>query len=216
MEATRRRPGPLDRAILHFDRVLRAAAGGGPAAARPYPAAGVEDGTLTPAERRRSGRLMRVNHTGEVAAQALYHGQSLTARRAGVQAALEQAAGEENDHLAWCLARLRELDDRPSRLGPLWYLGSLGIGAAAGAAGDRWSLGFLAETERQVVRHLEGHLQRLPGGDHRSRAVIEQMREDEARHATTAVAAGGARLPGPVRGLMRLASRVMTATASRI
>jgi len=168
---------------------------------------------LDPEAHGRAIALMRVNHAGEVAAQALYHGQSLTARDPSVRAALERAAREENDHLVWCRDRLAALGGRTSRLDPLWYAGSFAIGALAGLAGDRWSLGFLAETERQVVAHLEDHLARLPPGDRQSRAVLEQMREDEGRHATTAMAAGGGELPPPLRHLMRLTSRIMTRTA---
>lgn len=156
---------------------------------------------------------MRVNHAGEVCAQALYSGQSLLARDDRVRATLRMAASEERDHLAWCEGRLRELGSRPSVLSPLWYAGSFGLGVIAGAAGDRWSMGFLAETEAQVERHLEGHLQRLPPSDERSREVIEQMKADEARHGSAGRALGGADLPLPVKAAMRLASRVMTRTA---
>jgi ubiquinone biosynthesis monooxygenase Coq7 len=159
---------------------------------------------------------MRVDHTGEVAAQALYHGQALTARTSGTRDAMEQAAREEGDHLRWCAERLVELDDKPSRLDPLWYMGSFLIGAAAGLAGDRWSLGFVAETERQVVRHLDGHLSSLPQGDARSRAILEQMRVDEGVHATTAIESGAADLPQPVKRLMTATARLMTETAYRI
>jgi ubiquinone biosynthesis monooxygenase Coq7 len=160
--------------------------------------------------------LLRVDHAGEVCAQALYQGQALTARRADVRSRLEQAAREENDHLAWCGRRLEELGSHRSLLNPLWYAGSFAIGALAGLAGDRWSLGFLAETERQVVRHLDGHLADLPPDDMKSRAILEQMREDEGRHATTAVDAGAAELPGAVKGLMAGVSRVLTAVAYRL
>lgn len=156
---------------------------------------------------------MRVNHAGEVCAQALYQGQALTARNTDVRAKLERAAQEENDHLAWTAERLGELGARPSYLNPLWYTGSLAIGAIAGMIGDRWSLGFLAETEHQVVEHLEGHLTRLPAEDRRSRALVEQMREDEGRHATTALEAGASELPLPARRIMRLVAKVMTTTA---
>ena len=181
---------------------------------RPHPAA--DGGALEPAvelsdpERLRAARLMRVNHTGEVCAQALYQGQALTAREPHLREAMEEAAREENDHLAWCEARLEELDARTSLLNPLFYAASLGLGTAAGLAGDRWSLGFLAETERQVVRHLEGHLLRLPRQDERSRAILEQMRVDEGAHATRAVEEGAAELPAPLRRAMGLSARVMT------
>jgi ubiquinone biosynthesis monooxygenase Coq7 len=156
---------------------------------------------------------MRINHAGEVAAQALYHGQALTARNPQLRETLRQAADEEGDHLAWCDERLRELDSRPSLLNPLWYAGSFAIGALAGACGDRVSLGFLVETERQVEGHLEDHLARLPAGDARSRSVLEQMKRDETRHGDTAQSAGAAELPAPVKLLMKLTSRVMTRTA---
>ena len=226
-----RRLGGLDRSILAFDRALRGVAqvaerdtGPRPPAGadsgdapggqeRRPPAAGLPDGVLGERERRRSARLMRVNHAGEVAAQALYRGQALSARDAGVRAAMDRAAREESDHLAWCRARLEELGSVPSRLDPLWYAGSLAIGAAAGLAGDRWSLGFVAETERQVVEHLGDHLARLPAEDGRSRALLERMRADEQRHATRAQAAGGAPLPPIVRYAMRAASKVMTRSA---
>jgi ubiquinone biosynthesis monooxygenase Coq7 len=156
---------------------------------------------------------MRVDHAGEIAAQALYHAQALVAREDHVRDAMRRAAEEEVDHLVWCERRLAELGGRTSLLGPLWYAGSFAIGAAAGLCGDRWSLGFVAETERQVVRHLEDHLERLPAGDLKSRAIVARMRDDESRHATAAVESGGAMLPGPVRELMRWCSRVMTGTA---
>jgi ubiquinone biosynthesis monooxygenase Coq7 len=156
---------------------------------------------------------MRINHSGEVAAQALYQGQALTARLPGVRDKMERAAEEENDHLVWCERRINELGSHKSYLNPFWYAGSFAIGALAGAAGDKWSLGFVAETERQVVRHLDEHLSRLPEHDQRSRAVLEQMKEDEGHHATVALEAGGAELPEPVKKLMSLTSRVMTRTA---
>ena len=183
---------------------------------RHYPAGGGMDEVLDDRERRHSAGLMRVNHAGEVAAQALYRGQALAARDAAVRAAMEQAAREESDHLAWCRERLDELGSAPSRLDPLWYAGSLAIGAVAGLAGDRWSLGFVVETERQVVEHLGDHLARLPAGDRRSRALLERMRADEQRHATRAHAAGAAALPPIVRRAMRAASKVMTRSAYRV
>lgn len=159
---------------------------------------------------------MRVNHAGEMAAQGLYHGQALFTRDARVRAQLENAGREETDHLAWCETRLHELADRPSLLSPFWYLGSFAIGAAAGLAGGRIGLGFVSETERQVEAHLDSHLTRLPDGDARSRAILEQMRDDEIRHGAQARAAGGIELPAPVRSLMRATARIMTGTASRI
>ena len=206
----------LDRIVIAFDRALRCIARAGPASESGNPAGGVADDVLDERERRHSAGLMRVNHAGEVAAQALYRGQSLMARDAATRDAMEQAAREENDHLVWCRGRLEELGSRPSRLDPLWYAGSLAIGAVAALAGDRWSLGFVAETERQVVEHLDDHLGRLPEGDRRSRALLRRMRADEQRHATRARAAGGSALPPVVRRAMRVASKVMTRTAYRI
>jgi ubiquinone biosynthesis monooxygenase Coq7 len=156
---------------------------------------------------------MRINHSGEVAAQALYAGQALTARGSATQIAMVEAAQEETDHLAWCASRIQELDGRKSLFNPLWYAGSFAIGAAAGLAGDRTSLGFVAETERQVGEHLESHLRQLPTGDARTRAILEQMREDEARHGENAANAGANRLPSPIRALMKLTSKIMTRTA---
>ena len=156
---------------------------------------------------------MRVNHSGEVAAQALYQGQALTARRADVATSMRHAATEEMDHLAWCEERIRELHGHTSLLNPLWYAGSFAIGALAGAIGDRASLGFIAETERQVEAHLKGHLDRLPAADQRSRAIVEQMTHDEAAHGANATSLGGNELPAPVRAVMRLASKVMTASS---
>ncbi len=159
---------------------------------------------------------MRVNHVGEVCAQALYQGQALTARDADARSTLAQAAREEEDHLTWSAERIRELDGRISLLNPLWYAGAFVIGAAAGAAGDRWNLGFLAETERQVEEHLTGHLDRLPAEDQRTRTLVAAMRADEARHRQTALGLGAAELPAPVKGLMRLASGLMTRIAYRL
>ncbi|MFP5348682.1 MAG: 2-polyprenyl-3-methyl-6-methoxy-1,4-benzoquinone monooxygenase [Gammaproteobacteria bacterium] len=213
MKPPNRTLSPLDTFVGHADAVMRRVFGPPPTTERPSPATAAADGSLSTDDRVRAGRLMRVNHTGEVCAQALYHGQSVTARAAPVQEKLEHAADEENDHLAWCAERLQALGSRRSYFDPLWYAGSFAIGAVAGAAGDKWNLGFLAETERQVVAHLGSHLERLPTADYKSRAVLEQMRIDEATHATTALEAGGATLPWPVPTLMRLASKVMTETA---
>ncbi|EQD38253.1 ubiquinone biosynthesis, partial [mine drainage metagenome] len=168
---------------------------------------------LTAGERRQAASLMRVNHAGEIAAQALYHGQALVARDDATREMLLKAAREETDHLAWCAARLTELTSRPSVLDPLWYAGSFAIGALAGLLGDRVSLGFVVETERQVEGHLDGHLGALPPHDHRSRAIVEQMRADEIMHGAHAKAAGGIDLPSPVRALMGATARVMTTTA---
>lgn len=202
-----------DRFIGSLDQAMRLVFGPPPRAERSNPAALFPEPDLPAEERRLSGRLMRVNHSGEICAQALYQGQALTARLDDVRGKMERAAQEENDHLAWTEERVRELGSRTSFFNPLWYAGSFAIGAAAGLAGDRWSLGFLAETERQVVEHLSGHLDRLPAMDTKSRAILHQMREDEGKHATAAVEAGGAALPAPLRRLMRLTSRIMTRTA---
>lgn len=203
---------PIDRAIAGFDRALRTVAGVHEAARR-NPASDLEDAALSDRERAHAAALMRVNHVGEVCAQALYQGQALTARSPHTRSALEQAAREEEDHLAWSAERIRELGGRPSLLNPLWYAGAFAIGAAAGALGDRWNLAFLAETERQVEEHLSGHLQRLPESDQRTRSVVEAMRSDEAKHRQTAQQLGAAELPSPMRMAMRLASAVMTRTA---
>jgi ubiquinone biosynthesis monooxygenase Coq7 len=210
-----RRLTPLDRLLEQADLALRAAVGR-PHAQRPNPGATLDGHLVDETERRHVAGLLRVDHAGEVAAQGLYHGQALTARRPEIRAAMKQAAAEEGDHLAWCHDRLQELGDRPSVLNPLWYAGSLVIGAVAGAAGDRWSLGFMAETERQVEGHLDDHLARLPASDARSRAILEQMKADEVGHAEAAVAAGGSDLPLVVRRLMTLTAKVMTETAYRI
>ncbi len=209
---------PLDAWIGAADRALRALFA--PAqASRPipqppptHPPAGSET-ELSPDERRRAAALMRVNHAGEIAAQALYHGQAIAARSDATRKLLLEAAREETDHLAWCESRLRELESRPSVLNPLWYAGSFLIGALASLAGDRASLGFVVETERQVEGHLDQHLGRLPAADLRSRAIVQQMRTDEAAHGANARAAGGMDLPGPVRALMRRTAQVMTGTA---
>ena len=201
----------LDTLVTAADRALRALAGSAHAS-RPKPGAEAQ-ADLSNAERRTAAALMRVNHAGEIAAQALYYGQSLAARGAATRELLERAAREESDHLAWCEERLRELGSRPSRLDPLWYAGSFAIGALAAAFGDRASLGFVAETERQVEGHLEEHLSRLPPGDGRSRAILRAMREDEARHGSSARDAGAIPLPAPVRALMRRTARIMTGTA---
>ncbi|NNF52542.1 MAG: 2-polyprenyl-3-methyl-6-methoxy-1,4-benzoquinone monooxygenase [Gammaproteobacteria bacterium] len=206
----------LDRLLDEADKFLRHSAGFSTSAQREYPAAELPDAPLSATERKHAAGLMRVNHAGEVAAQALYQGQALTARLENVREKMREAAIEEQDHLAWCEKRLRELGSSPSILNPLWYSGSFAIGALAGLAGDRWSLGFVAETEQQVVEHLESHLGNLPGKDQRSRKVVSKMRDDEAEHRDTAREAGGATLPGPVRGLMRMVAGIMTRTAYRL
>ncbi len=184
-----------------------------PVAVRPNPADIVPASDLIASERRRSAGLMRVNHAGEISAQALYQGQALTARSPQVRERMQQSAVEENDHLVWCKERLEELGTHTSYLNPAWYLGSLLIGVLAGLAGDKWSLGFIAETERQVVNHLTDHLHRLPEQDQKSRYLIEQMREDEGHHATVALEAGAAELPKAVRTIMSAISKIMTTTA---
>ncbi len=204
-------PSPLERLLELADAGLRASFAR-PASSRPTP--GREAPALTDETRRRHvAGLMRVNHAGEIAAQGLYHGQALTARSAETRAALQRAALEEGDHLAWCRDRLDELGSRPSLLNPLWYAGSVAIGALAGLAGDRLSLGFMAETESQVEGHLDSHLEKLPQEDLRSRAIVEQMKLDEVGHGRSALAAGGTPLPEPVPSLMRLGARIMTGTA---
>lgn len=202
----------LDKLIIEFDKGLRTVLAPAPTV-RPLPGKDLPQAEMTEDEKRLAAGLMRVNHSGEVCAQALYQGQALTARNPKAKAALEQAAQEETEHLNWCETRLRELGSHKSYLNPLWYTGSLAIGMLAGALGDKWNLGFLAETERQVGAHLQGHLDRLPAQDGRSRAVVEQMKIDEAQHATTAIEHGGAELPLPVRLGMKLTSKLMTQTA---
>jgi len=202
----------LDSLIGAADRALRAVLAPAPAG-RPVPAPPGEPAPLSDAERRASAALMRVNHAGELAAQALYHGQALLARSQATRDMLLKAARSESDHLAWCEARLKELAARPSRLNPLWYSGSFAIGALAALMGDRASLGFVAETERQVEGHLDDHLDRLPADDARSRAILRAMRAEEVAHGAAAAAAGGESLPLPLRVLMRHTARVMTSTA---
>ena len=204
---------PFDQLLMHMDKAVRTVFGAPPVTERSNPAQDQPEAELSANQRRLVAGLMRVNHAGEVSAQALYQGQALTAKLSEVRSKMERAALEENDHLTWCEQRLTELDSHASVLNPLWYAGSFAIGAAAGWAGDKWSLGFVVETEKQVVRHLEEHLERLPPQDHKSRAILEQMQEDEAHHATTALQAGSADLPKPVKQLMRLTSKLMTTTA---
>lgn len=201
----------LDKLIIEFDKGLRTVMAEA-RSLRPFPDRDAAETPLSDREKRHAGALMRINHTGEVCAQALYHGQALTARDPATAEALQQASQEETEHLAWCEKRLRELGSHKSLLNPLWYAGSFAMGAVAGALGDKWNLGFLAETEQQVGRHIADHLQRLPQQDARSRAVLEQMAIDEARHAETAIRQGGAGLPAPVRLGMKLSSKIMTKT----
>ncbi len=207
---------PVDHLIGQLDQGLRTLFGQPETTERPNPAEGIPEASLSESERRHVAGLMRVDHAGEVCAQALYQGQAIAARHSRVRQQMERAAQEENDHLDWCQQRLQELDSHTSVLNPFWYAGSLAIGMLAGAAGDKWSLGFVVETERQVEKHLEDHIERLPSQDQRSKAILEQMKEDEAHHATTALAAGGAPLPKPVKRLMSLTSKVMTTLAYRL
>ncbi len=204
-----------DRIIEHADNMLQTLATK-PTAARPSPAVNLPTDSLNVTEQRESARLMRVNHTGEVCAQALYQGQSLTARTTELRGTFQKAADEETDHLAWCAERIQALNGRTSRLNPFFYSGSYAIGAVAGLLGDRISAAFLAETEYQVAEHLDRHLQRLPTHDFRSRTIVTQMREDELKHATAAEKAGTVPLPNPVKRLMRAASKVMTGLSYRI
>jgi len=204
---------PIDQFITQADHALRTVLGKPKITERPDPATNIEDTQLSDDERRHAAGLMRVNHAGEVSAQALYQGQALTARLDDVRASMERAALEENDHLAWTENRLQELASHKSMLNPVWYAGSFAIGALAGALGDKWSLGFVAETEHQVVRHLDEHLQKLPTHDHKSIRILQQMKEDEAHHATVALEGGGAELPWPVKKLMGAMSKVMTSSA---
>jgi len=206
---------PLDRLLAGCERALEAIAGS-PTSNRPSPATDVAEADLDDVERRHAAGLMRVNHAGEVCAQALYFGQAALARNADNREHLLHAAAEETDHLAWCAARLQQLDSRPSLLNPLWYLGSYAIGAAAALAGDPLSLGFVVETERQVEAHLAEHLGKLPAQDHRSRAVLTVMQADEIRHAQAAQQRGGIDLPFPLPKLMHFSSLVMKAVAYRL
>ncbi len=206
----------VDRLIADLDHALLTSTSAAAHAARTSPAEGAESLPLDPDQRRHVAGLMRINHTGEVCAQALYLGQARVARDALTREHLLQAAQEEADHLAWCGQRLAELQDRPSLLNPLWYAGSYAIGMAAGLAGDGYNLGFVVETERQVEAHLEDHLRQLPDGDQRSRRILERMAAEEAEHAEQAKAAGARALPGPVPALMRAASELMKFGAYRI
>ncbi|MEP7061778.1 MAG: 2-polyprenyl-3-methyl-6-methoxy-1,4-benzoquinone monooxygenase [Betaproteobacteria bacterium] len=205
----------MDELITGFDRALRTLAGV-TASSRPVPGATLPDASLDAGERVRAAGLMRVNHTGEVCAQALYSAQALLARDAATKALHGAAAREEADHLAWTAQRLDELGSRPSLVNPLWYAGSFAIGVGAALAGDRSNLGFVVETERQVEEHLTSHLDQLPAGDAKSRAIVEQMRSDEARHGAMAQEAGASALPWPVRHMMRRCADVMRAVAYRI
>ena len=202
----------LDRLIVEFDKGLRTLFSQAHSA-RPYPDANLPEAPMDEAEKKNAAALMRVNHSGEICAQALYQGQALTARDPAVQQTLQRAAQEETEHLAWTAKRVHELGGHLSLLNPFWYTGSLAIGALAGLLGDRWNLGFLAETERQVGDHLQSHLDRLPQQDEKSRAIVAQMHTDEVGHADMAVSLGGAELPQPVQLAMKLNGKVMTGTS---
>lgn len=204
----------LDRVIIEVEKAVRTVHVRPRGSGRNNPAQGIQEQTeLSKSERDLAGRLMRVNHAGEISAQGLYQGQALTARRHSIRKQMQKSAEEENDHLRWCDQRLEELDSHKSYLNPLWHLGSFAIGSIAGLLGDRWSLGFVKETERQVVKHLENHLKRLPSSDLKSQTILQQMRIDEAYHAHVASSAGATELPAPVKKLMTLASKVMTRLA---
>ena len=206
----------IDRFIIEFDTALRSVVGGAHAH-RPTPGSDIQSSTLLDVkEREHAAGLMRVNHVGEVCAQALYQSQKLVARNPEIRQMLDHSGQEEMDHLAWCETRLQELGSHTSYLNPIWYAGSFTIGLAAGLAGDTWSLGFVAETEKQVENHLESHLKKLPVEDERSRSIVDQMRIDEIEHGQAAISAGGAALPEPIQKLMQAMSKVMTSTAYKI
>ena len=207
---------PIDQFIIGIDNALRMATGQAGEAQRDNPANSVPEVVMNEDRRQHAVGLMRINHAGEVCAQALYAGQAATARNPEVQAEMQQAASEEIDHLSWCKQRLDELEGKPSILDPFWYAGSFAIGAAAGLAGDGWSLGFLKETENQVEAHLEGHIEKLPPEDARSRAILDQMKIDEAKHASMAEASGAYDLPRPVRRLMKITAGLMKAVSYRV
>ena len=206
----------LDRIIASVDDALRLSTGEAPAPQRENPAGDLAAPELDEQQRRHVAGLMRINHTGEICAQALYAGQAATARNDATRDAMQSAADEEIDHLSWCEDRLKELDSRPSLLNPLWYAGSFAIGAVAGIAGDDWSLGFVKETENQVEAHLQDHLERLPEGDARSQAILDQMKVDEAKHAEMAQDAGARDLPEPIRRAMALTAGIMKTLAYRL
>ena len=204
---------PVDQLVLQADHALRTIFGSPITTPRENPSKNDIENDLDDKERKLSAGLMRVNHSGEVSAQALYQGQALTAKLDSVRKRMEQAALEENDHLAWTEQRLTELSSQKSLLNPIWYCGSFAIGAIAGIVGDKWSLGFVAETEHQVVRHLDNHLQKLPKDDIRSKSILQKMRSDEENHATAAIEGGATELPLPVKKLMNAMSKVMTTSA---
>lgn len=207
---------PADQLLMNVDQALRTLFGRPQVTERPNPATPAREAELSESERDHIGRLMRINHTGEVCAQALYQGQALTARDPAVRKSMERSAAEENDHLDWCEQRVEELGGRLSLLNPFWYAGSFALGAVAGVAGDKWSLGFVAETEKQVEGHLDEHLGQVPQQDRRTRAILEQMKTDEIEHGQKALDHGGAKLPAPIRGLMKATAKIMTTSVYRI
>jgi len=212
----KRHYSPFDLLIDNVDQAVRTLFGKPEITERQNPANNIEETELTEQQIQHIAGLMRVNHTGEVCAQALYQGQALTAKLPKVKKSMQRAAQEENDHLDWCHTRLDDFGSHTSYLNPLWYVGSFAIGATAGFIGDKWSLGFVAETENQVVKHLESHLQQVPENDKRTRAILAQMKTDEEHHGITALSAGGAVLPGPVKKMMSLTSKIMTMIAYKI
>ena len=207
---------PLDRLLVGANNALRTIAAPAGRPTRRNPATDIAETDLSDEQKTHAAGLMRVNHAGEVAAQALYQGHAMVARDPQIEEQMQHAANEEFDHLAWCEQRLSELDSRPSFLSPLWYSGAFAIGAASGILGDRWSLGFIAETEKQVCAHLDSHLDQLPDEDDKSRAIVRQMRDEEEEHGANAIEAGAADLPAPLQRLMRLTAKVMTKTAYRL
>jgi len=208
-----RKLSPLDRLLASANNALRTVAAPAGHSARENPAANIIDADLDAQQKRHAAGLMRINHAGEVAAQALYQGHAAVARDKNIEAQMQHAADEEFDHLAWCEQRIQELGEDVSKLSPFWYAGAFAIGAASGVLGDKWSLGFIAETERQVCAHLDTHLDNLPAEDAKSRAIVEQMRDEEEEHGENAIDAGAADLPAPVRRLMQMTAKVMTKTA---
>lgn len=209
---TERQYTSVDKLFVSLDQAVRTLFGQPKVTERSNPASAISESEMDDKTRDHTARLMRINHTGEVCAQALYQGQALTARLPEVRSNMERAAAEENDHLDWCESRLKELGSHTSYLNPLWYAGSFAIGAVAGLAGDKWSLGFVGETERQVESHLDGHLKQVPDSDQKTRAILEQMKIDEIQHGQTAMNAGGAVLPKPIKEAMKLTSKLMTGT----
>jgi ubiquinone biosynthesis monooxygenase Coq7 len=207
---------PLDRLLAGANNALRTIAAPAGMPTRKNPSADIAETDLSDKQMTHAAGLMRVNHAGEVAAQALYQGHAMVARDPSIERQMQRAANEEFDHLAWCEQRLTELNSRPSLLSPIWYSGAFAIGAASGILGDKWSLGFIAETEKQVCAHLDSHLENLPDNDDKSRAIVKQMRDEEEEHGENAIEAGAAELPAPLQRLMKLTAKVMTNTAYRL